>query len=264
MSSIHGDTVSIPAIALAGAIGSLSGLDGIYSAAAGLLAGWDHDLKEDSSAAAVYGASSRELNKQLAIAAYGSLAGGVTGEAVDAGAEDQLRRQLKPDFIRRLGDGSLAEAPYGFDTSALVENAFRAGVDYLVARFGDDVNKWRWGDLHKTGHIHPLADAYPEAADQLNPPRVEASGDGDVPFASGSPTPAEFAIKTGPINRYIHDPSNWSNGRWIVPLGSSGHPASPHFADQQNMWAKIDTIPQLWDWSEIASTAESTQRLLPQ
>jgi penicillin amidase len=118
--------------------------------------------------------------------------------------------------------------------------------------------------LHKTGHVHPLSGAFPEASDQLNPPKVETSGDGDVPFASGSPTPAEFAIKTGPINRYIHDPSNWSNGRWIVPLGSSGHPASPHFADQQNMWAKVETIPQLWDWSEIAKDAETTQRLLPE
>jgi len=262
MSSIHADTVSIPAIVLSSAIRELPALDGIYSAAAGLLESWDHDLKEDSSAAAIYGASSRELNKQLALAAYGSLAGGVTGEYVDAGAEDQLRRQLKPDFIRRLGEGSLGEAPYGFDTTVLVSNAFKAGVDYLVDRLGDDASRWRWGDLHKTGHVHPLSGAFPEAADQLNPPKVEASGDGDVPFASGSPTPAEFAIKTGPVNRYIHDPSNWSNGRWIVPLGSSGHPASPHFADQQNMWATIETIPQLWDWLEIAGDAESTQRLL--
>ena len=264
MSSIHADTVSIPAQALSSAIGELAGLDGIYATAAGLLSGWDQDLKEDSSAAAVYGASSRELNKQLAIAAFGSLAGGVTGEAVDAGAEDQLRRQLKPDFIRRLGDGTLGDAPYGFDTSKLVENAFRAGVDYLVNRLGDDSAKWRWGELHKTGHVHPLSGAFPSAAAQINPPKVEASGDGDVPFASGSSTPAEFAIKTGPINRYIHDPSNWSNGRWIVPLGSSGHPASPHFSDQQNMWAKIETIPQLWDWSEIANDAETTQQLQPE
>jgi penicillin amidase len=261
MSSIHADTVSIPAAALSSAVQALSGLDGIYANASGLLGNWDHDLKEDSTAAAIYGASTRELNKLLAIRAFGSLAGGVTGEAVDAGAEDQLRRQLKPDFIRRLGEGSLSEANYGFETDDLVEGAFKAGVDYLVGRFGDDVSKWRWGDLHKTGHVHPLSGAFPEAADQLNPPRVEASGDGDVPFASGSPTPAEFAIKSGPINRYIHDPSNWSNGRWIVPLGSSGHPASPHFSDQQDMWAKIDTIPQLWDWDEIASSAESTQRL---
>lgn len=263
MSSIHADTVSIPAQALSQAILEVTGLNGIYANAAELLKEWDQDLKEDSAAAAIYGASSRELNKLLAIRGYASLAGGVTGEAVDAGAEDQLRRQLKPDYIRRLGDGSLADAPYGFETADLAEMAFKAGVDYLVGRFGDDASKWRWGDLHKTGHIHPLAGAFPEAADQLNPPRVEASGDGDVPFASGSPTPAEFAIKTGPINRYIHDPSNWSNGRWIVPLGSSGHPASPHFADQQDMWAKIDTIPQLWAWDEIAAEAESTQRLLP-
>ena len=263
MSSIHADTVSIPAQALSQAILEATGLNGIYANAAELLKEWDQDLKEDSAAAAIYGASSRELNKLLAIRGYASLAGGVTGEAVDAGAEDQLRRQLKPDYIRRLEDGSLADAPYGFETADLAESAFKAGVDYLVGRFGDDASKWRWGDLHKTGHIHPLAGAFPEAADQLNPPRVEASGDGDVPFASGSPTPAEFAIKTGPINRYIHDPSNWSNGRWIVPLGSSGHPASPHFADQQDMWAKIDTIPQLWAWDEIAGEAESTQRLLP-
>jgi penicillin G amidase len=263
MSSIHGDTVSIPAQSLTKTILALPAMEGTYAAAAGLLGDWDHDLIEDSSAAAIYAASSRELNKLLAIRAYETLSGGVTGETVDAGAEDQLRRQLKPDFIRRLGEGSLAEAPYGFETGDLAELAFKAGVDYLVGKLGDDASKWRWGDLHKTGHIHPLAGAFPEAASQLNPPKVEASGDGDVPFASGSPTPAEFAIKTGPINRYIHDPSNWSNGRWIVPLGSSGHPGSPHFADQQNKWAKIDTIPQLWDWDEIATKAETTQKLLP-
>ena len=261
MSSIHADTVSIPAQALTGAIAAVQGLDGIYASAAGILEGWDHDLKEDSAAAAIYGASTRELNKLLATRAYASLAGGVTGDAADAGAEDQLRRQLKPDYIRRLADGSLSDAPYGFETSDLAELAFKAGVDYLVGRFGDDASKWRWGDLHKTGHVHPLAGAFPDAAAQLNPPKVEASGDGDVPFASGGSTPAEFAIKTGPINRYIHDPSNWSNGRWIVPLGSSGHPGSPHFSDQQDMWAKIDTIPQLWDWDEITGDAETTQRL---
>jgi penicillin amidase len=262
MSSIHADTVSIPAIAITRAIKEITGLEDSYARAAGLLNDWDHDLKENSAAAAVYGATNRELSKLLASRAYGSLATGVTGKSGDSGAEDLMRRQLKPDFIRRLADGSLAEAPYGFETGDLVESAFKAGVDYLVGRFGDDANKWRWGDLHRTGHVHPLAGAFPEAADKLNPPVVKAAGDGDVPFASGGPTSAEFAIKTGPINRYIHDPSNWGNGRWIVPLGSSGHPGSPHFADQQIMWAKIETIPQLWDWDEIATTAESTQRLL--
>ncbi len=264
MSSIHADSISIPAGVFVRAVAELEDLNEIYAAVAGLLAGWNCDLKVDSAAAAIYGASSRELNKLLAIRAYGSLSGGVTGDSVDAGAEDHLRRQLKPDFIHRLGAGNLPEANYGFETGDLVEVAFKSGVEYLVNRFGSNFEKWRWGDMHRTGHVHPLAGAFPQAALRLNPPSVEAAGDGDVPFASASPTPAEFSIKTGPINRYIHDPSNWSNGRWIVPLGSSGHPGSPHFADQQEMWAKVETIPQLWDWDEIATSAETTQHLLPE
>jgi penicillin amidase len=263
MSSIHTDAISIPASVLVGAISELEGLNGIYAEAKSALANWDYALKEDSAAAAIYSASSRELSKLLAVRAFGSLAGGVTGEAVDAGAEDQLRRRLMPDFIHRLGAGNLAEANYGFETDDLVEKAFESGVDYLVNRLGSDVSKWRWGDMHRTGHVHPLTGTFPESSVHLNPPSVEIAGDGDVPFAGGSPTPAEFSIKSGSINRYIHDPSNWSNGRWIVPLGSSGHPGSAHFADQQQMWSKDETIPQLWDWDEIAETAETTQRLLP-
>jgi penicillin amidase len=261
MSAIHADTTSIPAVALSAIITKLPQLDGLYLRAARVVKGWDHDLKEDSVAAAIYEASSREISKLLATRAYGALSSGITGEAGDAGAEDHLRRQLKPDFIHRLNDGSLSDAGYGFETEDLVEEGFKAGVDYLVTRYGGDMKKWRWGEMHQTDHIHPLARSFPESADKLNPPRVAAPGDSDVPFASGSPTTAEFSIKTGPINRYIHDPSNWSNGRWIVPLGSSGHPASLHFSDQQGMWAKVETIPQLWDWDVIAGDAESIQRL---
>lgn len=264
MSSVHADTISIPASALVAAILSLDGLDGIHAESAELLGQWDFDLRQDSAAAAIYSASSRWLNFMLAIRAYGKkMAAGIIGGPVEAGAEDHLRRQLKPDFIRRLGDGTLPDADYGFETADLVESAFKYGVLYLVNRFGNDPGNWRWGDMHRTGHVHPLAGAFPDSAELLNPPSVEAPGDGDVPFASASPTPVEFSIKTGPINRYIHDPSNWSNSRWIVPLGSSGHPGSPHFSDQQQMWAKVATVPQLWDWDEIAETAETTQRLLP-
>ncbi|KAA1294766.1 MAG: penicillin acylase family protein [SAR202 cluster bacterium] len=211
MSAIHADTTSIPAITLSAAIAKLPQLDDLYLSAAQIVKDWDHDLREDSVAAAIYEASSREISKLL--------------------AED------------------------------LVEAGFKAGVDYLITRYGAQMKKWRWGEMHQTDHMHPLSSSFPESAHKLNPPRVAAPGDSDVPFASGSPTTAEFSIKTGPINRYIHDPSNWSNGRWIVPLGSSGHPASPHFSDQQAMWANVETIPQLWDWGVISEDAESIQRL---
>ena len=65
------------------------------------------------------------------------------------------------------------------------------------------------------------------------------------------------------VNRYIHDPSDWRRSRWIVPLGASGHPASPHYADQAEMWAAVEYVPQLWDWDEIAGGAETQQELRP-
>ncbi|MCH8115667.1 MAG: penicillin acylase family protein, partial [Chloroflexi bacterium] len=261
MSSIHADTISIPAGVFTRAVVAAGGWDGIHGIAADLLARWDFDLKKDSMEAAIYSASNRFLNIFLIERAYEGAVG--DGASENPGAEAHLKRQLKPDFIRRLDEGRLDEANYGFETADIVKKAFKAGVDDLAMRFGSDPANWRWGELHKTGHQHPLAGAFRGSADLLNPPRVAAAGDGDVPFASGNSTTSDFTITSGPINRYIHDPSNWSNGRWIVPLGSSGHPGSPHFSDQQEMWAKVETIPQLWDWDEIATTAETTQHLLP-
>ncbi|MDE0178548.1 MAG: penicillin acylase family protein, partial [Gammaproteobacteria bacterium] len=59
------------------------------------------------------------------------------------------------------------------------------------------------------------------------------------------------------------DPSDWRNSRWIVPLGASGHPGSPHYADQAELWADVETIPQLWDWDDILAAAETRQTLIP-
>ena len=72
-----------------------------------------------------------------------------------------------------------------------------------------------------------------------------------------------FVATVMSVNRYIHDPSDWNNSRWIVPLGASGHPGSPHYADQAKPWADVGTVPQLWDWTDIRAAAESQQTLTP-
>ena len=65
------------------------------------------------------------------------------------------------------------------------------------------------------------------------------------------------------VNRYVHDPSDWRNSRWVVPLGASGHPGSPHYADQAELWAGVETVPQLWDWGDIDAAAETRQMIVP-
>jgi penicillin amidase len=65
------------------------------------------------------------------------------------------------------------------------------------------------------------------------------------------------------VNRYIDDPADWRRSRWVVPLGASGHPGSPHYADQATLWSDVKTIPQWWDWDDIVATAATRQQLLP-
>ena len=97
--------------------------------------------------------------------------------------------------------------------------------------------------------IHPLSSEFNEYSEILNPKKVAASGDGDTPLAGSYDK--NFKITAASVNRYAHDPSNWENSRWIVPLGSSGNPGSNHYYDQLELWADGKTIPQLWNWDQI-------------
>jgi penicillin amidase len=63
------------------------------------------------------------------------------------------------------------------------------------------------------------------------------------------------------VARYVFDTNDWNNSRWIVPLGASGHPGSPHYADQAPIWAEVAMLPMLYDWDRIKDESESHQVL---
>ena len=63
--------------------------------------------------------------------------------------------------------------------------------------------------------------------------------------------------------RYSYDTANWDNSLWVVPLGSSGHPGSPHYSDQSEIWRQVQMVPMRWDWNGIIAGAESHQTLRP-
>ena len=108
-----------------------------------------------------------------------------------------------------------------------------------------------------------MSRVFPDCAELLDPPRLATHGDADTPLAGAYALTDRFTPTVMSVNRYIHDPSDWRNSRWIVPLGASGHPGSPHYADQAEPWADVETIPQLWDWNDILAAAETRQTLMP-
>ncbi|MFH1758207.1 MAG: penicillin acylase family protein [Pseudomonadota bacterium] len=60
------------------------------------------------------------------------------------------------------------------------------------------------------------------------------------------------------------DTSDWDNSCWVVPLGVSGHPASPHYADQAVIWGALDLVPMRYRWDRVKAEAASHQTVEPE
>jgi penicillin amidase len=86
-------------------------------------------------------------------------------------------------------------------------------------------------------------------------------GDGDC-VQAGSAEGGLWILHSS-VARYVFDLSDWDESGWIVPLGSSGHPESEHYADQLEDWAGARLQPMLYSWESIESGAESRQLLEP-
>ena len=80
-------------------------------------------------------------------------------------------------------------------------------------------------------------------------------------WSSAHPAGYGFGVTTSSVARYVFDLSDWERCAWVVPLGASGEPTSPHFADQQPRWAAGELLPMSYDWDAIARTADTTTRL---
>ena len=134
--------------------------------------------------------------------------------------------------------------------SSLTRSPMRSRISRV--RLGDDLTSWSWGRLHRTYSPHTLSDAFPELSELLDPPSVAMGGDGEVPRSCGFLVNNPFVITGMPVARYVVDPSDWDNSGWVIPLGSSGHPGSKHYRDQQPLWANYELVPMTYTWGHGA------------
>ena len=265
MAAFHGDVATVPGQKLMARIKGLDA-DSIATASARaaleILKNWNGKLSADSIGAVVYSACNDEISLGLMQRCYGIDPEGFQANP-DLNAIDHLRRQLKPAFANALergeGDEFLVE---GESVDEFLGTALTSAAEGLENQYGA-VDAVTWSEVHVTHQTHPLSAAFPDVADRLDAPAVGTAGDGDVPFATGSRPSWNFRTGSGPVNRYLHDPSNWSAGRWVVPLGVSGNGGSPHRHDQQQYWATVASIPQLFEWDEIEQTASTVQHVMP-
>ncbi len=264
MGRIHSERVSLPAQTYVAALSKLLQPSDSHTASAlRRLRAWSGSMDPDAVEPTIYSAMRDALLWRLLKHNLGERLAALAWEPVDRG---------RGTFVNRFRN-LVTDAIAANDTALLPERetwptalsaALDEGVRTLMVKLGRDTENWTWSRIHRTRPQHPLSLVDPDLGALLDPPRIAIGGDGDTPWA-GSYSPADFATVGGlSVFRYAYNPADWERSLWAVPLGSSGHPGSPHYADQAEMWGHVRMAPMLYGWDGVAASAESVQTLLPE
>ena len=270
MAKVHAQRVSLPALAYLALMPAVEPQDALSAIARERLLSWDGAMDAHRAEPAIYSAMrdallkeffQRNLPPDLADAAWHPADRGLGsfGNRFKARMVEMLRHDDRSLLAPSTGPGQAGDT-----WPAAISRALARGVAGLRERLGDDPDGWAWSRLHRAVPRHTLSAAHPELDGLLDPPDIPHSGDGDTPLQGGY-SPATFATVTSlSVARYAYDTANWDDSLWVVPLGSSGHPGSPHYHDQSETWRKVEMVPMRWDWPGIIANSESSQTLQPE
>jgi penicillin amidase len=94
-----------------------------------------------------------------------------------------------------------------------LQNSFRTAIKQLITRYGNDINKWRWGDAHQARFANALLDRVPLLGGWLFTP-LETDGDeytvsrgtADIDYESDDPV---YPHVHGASMRAIFDLATW-------------------------------------------------------
>jgi len=251
MLAIHSEIISIPAQILTKEIKKINFENPSYGELQKYLIDWDGSMDRNYVAPTIYSEFRYRLNKKIISGLLNSDKADKMLNAGGRGAPAHLRT-LSARFISYIDRNNTEYLPNGYENwTSLFEKIFMESCDYLIDTYGNDRDLWKWGNVHKTNPVHTLSDLFPELSDQLNPPKFSVSGDGDTPHNAGYSNVSRYNVVATSVARYMFDVADWDNSKWIVPLGSSGHPGSKNYADQGYLWKDDKVIKMQYSWDVI-------------
>lgn len=236
---IQADTVSLPAREIVHRLLEIEPLHDGQKEALELLAGWDHDVRTDSAAAALYETWSVRIAHRILRPLLGE----------ELFTHYYARRQWTNGFHYRVLPTLLAYPTarwFGADgreaRDQLLHAALDEALEELTERWGETAANWRWGALHRVRFAGRLA-VVPGLADLFTAGEVELGGDeqtvAQALFEPGVP----FAVAVVPSWRQIVDLADLDASLSVLTTGQSGNPESPHFRDQLELWSSGEHHP---------------------
>lgn len=140
---------------------------------------------------------------------------------------------------------------------AAIEQAWIRTIETLSDDLGIEPRTWTWARLAVLQHEHPLSQRLP-LGKLLNSEATPVDGGREslnsMTFDSGEPT---YQIKAGPSTRRLIDMADLNGALSISPMGQSGHPLDPHYADQASLYNEGRYRGQLFDWLAIEALPDT-------
>lgn len=252
MASIHADRRSLAADVWVDRLLELEGADEWERAALDELRAWDRVLDAPSVAASIYVAVRDAVGKRVAHHPdLAALRAPFTNEPLGTFQPLELRLWARLTGLLLRDDTTLLAA--GETWPSVLAAGLTDGIAVLRSALGDDRSRWGWGGLHESAPHHPLSATRPAWAQRLDPPSVPMGGEWDTVFSAAHPAGFGFGVTSASVARYAFDLADRRNDGWVVPLGSSGDAASPHFADQRAPWAAAQLLPIVTAWAELGA-----------
>lgn len=251
------DVASGSAAALMPALLAHLGDDGERTELVARLRAWRFEMKAGAPEPLIFAAWLRELSRLVCEDELGD-----AFEPLSHEVPELLRDVLggKGDQARWCDD---VRTPAREQCATQVRAAFARALAALEQRHGGDWQGWQWGRAHPARSRHvpfsdvPLLSRWFELS-------VPAGGDGEsVNVAGYSLADDGFDSDYGAGYRALYDLADRERSRFVLSTGQSGHPLSPHYADQNELWARGEDLP-MWTRRETLSVgALGTLRLTP-
>ena len=140
--------------------------------------------------------------------------------------------------------------------------ALRETERWIHERIGSRKSRWRWGRLHTVTFGHPCATS-PELEKLLNVGPAETSGVTGTVRAAGHSLAEPFKVTGLSTYRMVVDLANPAKAKATAAGGQSGHPASPHYKTQSELWLNDDYHPLLMDRKDIERNLDGRLTLTP-
>ncbi|MCK5066542.1 MAG: penicillin acylase family protein [Bacteroidales bacterium] len=198
------------------------------------LASWDYDMKSSSPAALIFEIMWLELTRAMFHDELGDklyplmmsnniIPRNLVNRVRITGASGWCDDVNTPDQIETFHDN--------------IRTAFRQTVDTLSSMYGEDPAAWEWGKLHKVALIHPMGSV--NIVDKLfrvnrGPYSIGGSYHTVCPYSY--PIGSGFVADHGASERHIFNTADWDQSWSVIPTGTSGVPASPHYLDQTTLY----------------------------